>query len=75
MAPATGARRTITTDDSGRYVFSFLSPGDYDVSAELNGFQPVTRTGVSLNSGSRITPVRRSATSCHLPPATCPLIN
>src|SRR5712691_4665974 len=55
VVPATGARRTITTDASGRYVFSFLSPGDYDVSAELNGFQPVTRTGVSLDSGSRIT--------------------
>ncbi len=55
VVPATGARRTITTDASGRYVFSFLNPGDYDVSAELNGFQPVTRTGVSLDSGSRIT--------------------
>jgi carboxypeptidase family protein len=55
LAPTTGARRTITSDAAGRYVFSFLSPGDYDVTAELTGFQPVTRAGISLDSGSRIT--------------------
>ncbi len=55
LAPTTGARRAITSDAAGRYVFSFLSPGDYDITAELNGFQPVTRTGISLDTGSRIT--------------------
>src|SRR2546423_846124 len=54
LIPKTGARRTITTDAAGRYVFSFLTSGDYDITAELNGFQPVTRTGISLDSGSRI---------------------
>src|SRR5437667_3823454 len=53
--PATGARRALTTDAAGRYVFSFLSPGEYDITAELSGFQPVTRGGVALDSGSRIT--------------------
>lgn len=51
LAPTTGARRAITSDAAGRYVFSFLSPGDYDITAELNGFQPVTRTGISLDTG------------------------
>src|SRR5436189_3901679 len=54
VAPANNASRRLITDAAGHYVFSFLAPGDYDVTAELNGFQPVTRTGVSIDSGSRI---------------------
>src|ERR1700752_923388 len=40
-SPTTGARRSMTTDAAGRYVFALLGPGDYTVTAELNGFQPV----------------------------------
>src|SRR6188474_2528674 len=40
IAPTTGARRTIATDRSGRYIFSFLNPGTYTITAELSGFQP-----------------------------------
>ena len=54
VTPTTGARRTIATDRSGRYIFSFLNPGTYAVTAELSGFQPVTRAGVALDSGSRV---------------------
>ena len=54
VAPANGARRTFTTDAAGHYVFSFLGPGEYEVTAELNGFQPVTRDDVAVDSGSRI---------------------
>lgn len=54
VAPANGAHRTLKTDAAGHYVFSFLSPGVYDVTATLTGFQPVTRAGVPIDSGSRI---------------------
>ena len=54
VAPTTGARRTIATDGSGRYIFSFLNPGTYTITVELNGFQPVARAGVALDSGSRV---------------------
>src|SRR5436190_3034309 len=55
VAPATGARRTLTTDAGGHYVFSFLGAGAYDITAELSGFQPVVRSGITLDSGSRVT--------------------
>src|SRR6185436_937430 len=54
LAPTTGASRTVATDRSGRYVFSFLNPGTYTITAELGGFQPVSRPGVALDSGSRV---------------------
>ena len=54
VARQNGVRRTFTTDAAGHYVFSLLGPGDYEIAAELNGFQPVTRGGVSVDSGSRI---------------------
>ena len=53
LTPTTGARRTIATDRSGRYIFSFLNPGTYTITAELSGFQPATRAAVALDSGSR----------------------
>ena len=52
--PANGAQRSITTDTAGHYVFSLLGPGDYDMGADLAGFQPVTRHGLRIDSGSRI---------------------
>src|ERR1041384_1158107 len=50
VAPANGARRTLTSDAAGRYVFSFLSPGAYDLTVELSGFQRVSRSGLALDS-------------------------
>lgn len=50
--PATGVRRTITTDAAGRYVFSLLAPGTYELTVELSGFQTVRRTGVVLDAGA-----------------------
>ncbi len=53
-APTTGFKRTLATDGAGRYAFSFLAPGVYDVLVELSGFQAVTRSGITLDSGSQI---------------------
>ena len=41
----TGASRTDISDDEGRYRFSNLSLGNYEVVASLPGFQTSVRTG------------------------------
>jgi hypothetical protein len=47
---ATGQVRTVSTDDSGRYVVANLQPGNYSVTYRLDGFSPVTRPGITLTS-------------------------
>ena len=49
---ATGATRTVTTSESGRYQLSALSPGRYSVTAELQGFATIVRPDVTVNVGS-----------------------
>ena len=39
----TGAVRTATSDDQGRYTLTNLAPGSYHLSIELSGFAPVKR--------------------------------
>jgi hypothetical protein len=43
-----GTVRSVTTDDSGGYVVSNLTPGVYTVRAEAKGFKTVERTGVQV---------------------------
>ena len=45
----TGATRDVITDDEGRYRLLQLAPGDYEVRAELAGFQTAVVEGVSLS--------------------------
>lgn len=45
---------TAVTDASGFYTMTTLRPGRYDVSAELDGFKKVSRTGVTLDAGAAI---------------------
>ncbi|HLK49161.1 MAG TPA: carboxypeptidase-like regulatory domain-containing protein [Bryobacteraceae bacterium] len=45
---ATSASRSTTTNDAGIYNFPSLVPGAYQVRVELQGFQPVLRTGIEL---------------------------
>lgn len=47
----TGAERTQTTDDQGRYRVLNLAPGPYQVRAELPGFTPVVRDRLTVAIG------------------------
>ncbi len=47
----TGITRTTITDDQGRYHAPNLALGDYEVQAELTGFQTGLRSGIKLTVG------------------------
>lgn len=47
----TGRTRTLVTDQAGNYRAPGLGLGQYEVRAELMGFQPKVRTGISLTVG------------------------
>ncbi len=44
----TGLQRTTVSDAQGRYLLPTLPPGTYEIRAELQGFRPLVRTGVTL---------------------------
>ena len=50
---ATGVVETTVTDDSGFYTFSTLLPGQYNFSAELQGFKKSSRTGLQADAAGR----------------------
>jgi hypothetical protein len=45
---ATGLQRSATSDEEGRYVIAALPPGTYELRAELAGFRPLVRSGITL---------------------------
>jgi hypothetical protein len=47
----TGARRTAHTDARGRYSFTHLAPGAYQLTARRDGFAATTQHGVELSAG------------------------
>src|SRR5438132_265988 len=47
----TGTARAVTTDEGGRYTAPDLSLGNYQVQAELPGFQTEVRSGITLTVG------------------------
>ena len=47
----TGVTRTATTDEGGRYTVPELTLGDYEVEAQLPGFQTEVRSGITLTVG------------------------
>src|SRR5215471_13501073 len=47
----TGMARAITTDEGGRYAAPDLSLGNYEVQAQLTGFQTEIRRGITLTVG------------------------
>jgi Carboxypeptidase regulatory-like domain len=47
----TGAVRSVTTDDAGRYQIVWLAVGQYELSATKNGFQEALRGGIRLVVG------------------------
>ncbi|MFZ0733487.1 MAG: carboxypeptidase regulatory-like domain-containing protein [Candidatus Sulfotelmatobacter sp.] len=51
----TGATRTATTDDAGRFDFPQLKPGNYSVSAKAAGFEPQRNDNVLSGLGQKQT--------------------
>ncbi len=43
-----GATREVISDDEGRYRFNQVTPGTYEVRAEMDGFKTVSQQGVRL---------------------------
>ena len=48
---ATGDTRELVSDAEGRYLVPVLPPGEYEVRATLQGFQPIERRGITLLVG------------------------
>jgi hypothetical protein len=51
----TGQSRQAVTGGEGRFVIPTLLPGTYTIKAELQGFEPMTRTGLVLGVGQELT--------------------
>ena len=50
----TGAVQSTVSDSEGRYTIPALPVGDYEVQAELQGFQTVIRRGIRLSVGADV---------------------
>ena len=48
----TGSPRTVTTNDAGRYQFSNVAPGNYDITVERAGFAKARVQGQKVDIGS-----------------------
>jgi hypothetical protein len=46
-----GFERTAITDTGGRYTLASLPAGGYEIRAELSGFRPLVRRGITLSVG------------------------
>jgi hypothetical protein len=44
----TGLQRTTVSDAQGRYTIAALPPGSYEIRADLQGFRPLVRSGVTV---------------------------
>ncbi len=54
VEPATGLKRTATTDEHGWFRVAGLAPGTYNVTAQLSGFGTGTYTGVVVAVGQSV---------------------
>lgn len=50
---ATGVKRSVTSDESGRYVAAQLAPGTYELTAIIAGFETQMREGITLSIGQQ----------------------
>ena len=50
ITSATGTK-TMITGDSGEFAFPFLTPGNFDVKAELEGFKTFEQKGIDVRLG------------------------
>src|SRR5262245_32048823 len=60
---ATGRTRATTTDETGRYIIVGLEPGEYQIRAELTGFQTAVRDRVSATIAHQRHRARRATTT------------
>lgn len=51
---STNAKRTLTTDSSGRYTAGLLALGNYDVQVQASGFQLNEKTGILLEAAGSL---------------------
>jgi len=49
----TQERHTMTSDQSGEYVFTLLQPGQYSLEVSANGFKPSKLSDITLSAGDR----------------------
>jgi hypothetical protein len=52
---ATGVAVTSVTDAQGRYIFDFVDPGTYTVTAELQGFQTAEQRNIRVQQRNNLT--------------------
>lgn len=52
---ATGAERTVSTNEVGLYTIPLLQPGVYEVRVKQSGFKPILQAGVQLDVEQRAT--------------------
>ncbi|MBK7931270.1 MAG: carboxypeptidase regulatory-like domain-containing protein [Bryobacterales bacterium] len=65
---ATGAKRTVTTNEQGDFLIGSLQPGAYTLSVTQPGFKTLQRTGiVSPRRDSANRPSRVGDRRCHRP--------
>src|SRR3954462_15511337 len=50
----TGTVRTTVTDGTGYYVFTALTPGQYDLVVELQGFKKFMQSGVPMDAAASL---------------------
>jgi hypothetical protein len=51
---ATGAERTVNTNEAGRFFFGSLQPGAYTLSIEASGFKRLERTGINVSAAEQL---------------------
>jgi hypothetical protein len=54
-SPETGINRTFTADAAGRYTFSQLPPGTYNLAIRAKGFEAYQQNGITLNPADSAT--------------------
>ena len=53
--PQSGFSRTVTSSDTGTYVFTLIPPGAYQIKVEKQGFNTAILTGITLSVGQATT--------------------
>lgn len=49
----TGVKTSTTSEDTGAYTIPFLAPGEYQITAEADGFRRFVQRGLTLSAGER----------------------